>query len=112
MGFKTGQNKLVLDINNKEYKVSITENLVKRFREKQVELVSLKDNIGTKEVIFIVKEIVELILGKNEFNIIFGEDENNIDVYDVMDLVNYLCEEIEKFKVKKVNKYTNIVKRK
>ena len=35
MGFQTGQNKLVLDINNKEYKVSVTEELVKKFKKKQ-----------------------------------------------------------------------------
>jgi hypothetical protein len=112
MGFQTGQNRLILEINDKEYKVSVTENLVKKFREKQVELVALKDDIGAGEVISVVKEIVELILGEGEFNVIFKENENNIDVYDVIDLVNYLCEEFEKFKAKKVNKYTNIVKRK
>ena len=112
MGFQKGQNKLVLDINNKEYKVSVTEELVKKFKKKQVELVALKDDIGAGEVISIVKEIVNLILGEGEFNLIFGEDENNIDIYDPIDLMNYLCEEFEKFKAKKVNKYTNIVKRK
>ena len=112
MGFQTGQNRLILEINDKEYKVSVTEDLVKKFREKQVELVALKDDIGAGEVISVVKEIVELILGEGEFNVIFKENENNIDVYDVIDLVNYLCEEFEKFKAKKVNKYTNIVKRK
>ena len=112
MGFQTGQNKLVLDINNKEYKVSVTEELVKKFKKKQVELVALKDDIGAGVVISIVKEIVNLILGEGEFNLIFGEDENNIDIYDLIDLMNYLHEEFEKFKAKKVNKYTNIVKRK
>ena len=112
MGFQTGQNKLVLDINNKEYKVSVTEELVENFKKKQIELVDLKDDTGAGEVISVVKEIVELILGEGEFNLIFGEDENNIDIYDLIDLMNYLYEEFEKFKAKKVNKYTNIVKRK
>lgn len=112
MGFQTGQNRLILEINDKEYKVSVTENLVKKFREKQVELANLKDDTEAGEVISVVKEIVELILGEGEFNVIFGEDENSIDIYDMIDLINYLYEEIEKFKAGKVNKYTNIVKRK
>lgn len=111
MGFKTGQNKIVLDINNKEYKISITESLVKKFREKQIELSNLKNDIGAEEITVIVKEIVDMFLGKGEFNLIFGEDESNIDIYDEIELTNYLYDEINKFKSERVNKYTNIIKR-
>lgn len=112
MGFQFKDNAIHLDIAGNVFNINYTEELlinVKNFYEKAAaqaeEIRDSKDyNKTLNKSINLLKETIDSICGEGTANKIFKDREANL--YDLIDVINYIYTEVSNFQKEKKNKYS------
>lgn len=112
MGFQFKDNAIHLDIAGNVFNINYTEELlinIKNFYEKAAaqaeEIRDSKDyNKTLDKSINLLKETIDNICGEGAANKIFKDREVNL--YDLIDVINYIYTEVGNFQKEKKNKYS------
>lgn len=117
MGFKFGNNDLQLEIGEEKFNVPYSAALVNRIREfgnKAIEQTKemKENNDGTESMdkaSNLLVETIDNVCGKGATDKIFGDREKNY--YDLLDIVEYITDEVAKYKATQNNRYLNRAQR-
>ncbi len=112
MGFQFKDNVIHLDIAGSVFNINYTEDLlinIKNFYEKAtIQAKEIRDSKDYSETlsksIELFKETIDSICGEGATNKIFKDREANL--YDLIDVINYIYTEVANFQREKKNKYS------
>ena len=112
MGFQFKDNAIHLDIAGNVFNINYTEDLlinIKNFYEKATtQAEKIRDSKDYNETlsksIELLKKTIDSICGEGATNKIFKDREDNL--YDLIDVINYIYTEVSNFQKEKKNKYS------